>query len=99
MGEVWTHGTWTVTPGRESDFVRAWEALGDWTVSAFPAARGTLARDLERPNVFLSFGPWPDRETAARWRGSEEFQIHLAAIRETLEHFEPLLLEQVAIKP
>ena len=98
MSEVWTHGTWTVRAGRESDFVRLWEQLGDWTVKAFPGARGTLLRDMERPNVFISFGPWPDRETAARWRASEEFQRHVAAIRETLELFQPLLLELVATK-
>ncbi len=98
MSEVWTHGTWTVTPGRESDFVRLWEQLADWTVTAFPGARGTLLRDTERPNVFVSFGPWPDRETAVRWRASPEFQKHVAAIRETLELFEPLLLEPVTSK-
>lgn len=38
MGEVWTHGTWTVTAGRESDFVRRWEQLGEWTVNAFPGS-------------------------------------------------------------
>lgn len=98
MSEVWTHGTWTVTPGRESDFVRAWEELGDWTVTAFPGAQGTLLRDVERTNVFISFGPWPDRDTAVRWRASDEFQTRLATIRETLERFEPVLLEHVATK-
>lgn len=96
--EVWTHGTWTVTPGREGDFVRAWEELGDWTLRTFPGAHGTLLRDSERPNVFISFGPWPDKETVARWRASDDFQKHLAAIRETLERFEPMLLEHVATK-
>ena len=85
-------------PGREGDFVRAWEELGDWTVRAFPGANGTLLRDSERPNVFISFGPWPDKETAARWRESDDFQNHLAAIRETLERFEPVLLEHVVTK-
>ena len=98
MSEVWTHAAWTVTPGRESDFVRLWEELGNWTVKAFPGARGTLLRDTERPNVFISFGPGPDRETAARWRASAEFQKHVAAMRETLELFQPLLLEHVATK-
>ena len=98
MSEVWTHGTWTVTPGRENDFVRRWEQLGDWTVAAFPGARGTLLRDTERPNVFISFGRWPNRETAGRWRASAEFQGHVTAIGETLELFEPLLLEHVATK-
>jgi len=98
MSEVWTHGTWTVIPGRESDFVRLWGQLGEWTVGAFPGARGTLLRDVGRPNVFISFGPWPNRDTASRWRASAEFQTHIAAIRETLELFEPLLLELVAVK-
>ena len=95
---MWTHGTWTVVPGREADFVRAWEELGDWTVTAFPGARGTLLRDSQRPNVFISFGPWPDRETASSWRSSPEFRGHLDRITETLEHFEPLLLEHVTTK-
>ncbi len=98
MSEVWTHGTWTVTPGRESDFVRAWTGLGDWTVKEFPGAHGTLLRDTERRNVFISFGPWPDRDTATRWRASGDFQTHLAAIQETLERFDPMLLEHVATK-
>ena len=98
MNEVWTHGTWTVTPGRESDFVRAWKELGDWTVREFPGSHGTLLRDTERPNVFISFGPWRDKDTAARWRASDDFQVHLATIRATLERFEPLLLEHVATK-
>lgn len=98
VNEIWTHAIWTVSPGREGEFVRAWEELGNWTVSAFPGAHGTLLRDTERPNVFISFGPWPDKEAAARWRASDGFQEHLAAIRETLERFEPLLLEHVATK-
>ena len=40
MSEVWTHGTWTVIAGRESDFVRLWEQLGDWTVNAFQVHEG-----------------------------------------------------------
>lgn len=98
MSEVWTHATWTVIPGRESEFVSLWGQLGDWTVKAFPGARGTLLRDTDRPNVFISFGPWPDQDTAARWRASAEFHQHVAAIKETLELFEPVLLEPVATK-
>ena len=99
MSEVWTHGKWTVTPGRERDFVSLWEELGDWTVKAFPRARGTLLRDTERPNVFLSFGPWPDSETAAAGEAQRSSREHTAAIRETLELFEPVLLVHVATSP
>jgi len=94
----WTHGTWTVTSGRETDFAQASERPAEWTVSAFPGARATLLRDAERPNVFISFGPWPDSETVARWRASPEFQEHLDTIRETLASFEARSLEHVATK-
>ncbi|HVM09847.1 MAG TPA: antibiotic biosynthesis monooxygenase [Acidimicrobiales bacterium] len=99
MSEIWTRGTWTVIPGREDEFVEAWTRMSDWTVAAFPSARGRLLRDVERPHVFISFGPWPDRETALRWRGSSEFQEHLAAIRATLHSFEPLMMEPVVERP
>lgn len=99
MSEVWTHGTWTVVPGREDDFIAAWTHMADWTVGAYPGARGTLLRDTERPHVFISFGPWPDQETAARWRGSATFQEHLGAIHETLQSFEPLMMEHVLTTP
>lgn len=84
---VWTHGTWTVIPGRESESVRAWEELGDWMVKA--GAHGRVLRDTKEANVFISFGPWPARDAVARWRGSDDFQNYFAAIRQTLERFRP----------
>jgi hypothetical protein len=27
MANVWTHGVWTVKPGREDEFVTAWREL------------------------------------------------------------------------
>ncbi|MDP1818874.1 MAG: hypothetical protein Q8K58_03165 [Acidimicrobiales bacterium] len=97
--QVWTLATWTVRPGLESDFIAAWEALGDWTVQAFPDAHGTLVRDARQPNVFISFGPWPDRDTAERWRSSPGFRERLSVIEETLELFDPSLFDFVAERP
>ena len=93
---VYTHGTWTVTPGREDEFVRRWLELGDWTTENFPDARGTLLRDAEQSNRFVSFGPWPSAEHAERWRASPGFREHVDRIMETLESFEPLTLQLVA---
>ena len=98
MSEVWTHGTWIVKSGREDDFVRAWEALGDWTVATFPGSHGTLLRDPERPNVFVSFGPWPDRAAVAAWRSADGFRKAFATIEETLDGFEPRTLDLVTTK-
>ena len=81
-----------MTPGRESDFVRAWTELGDWTVKAFPGAHGTLLRDTERPNVFISFGPWPDRDPLRAGEGPATSDASCCD-QETPERFDPMLLE------
>jgi quinol monooxygenase YgiN len=94
--EVWTHGRWTVIPGREDDFAAAWRELADWTGSQFTTAGATLLRDRDQPNVFFSFGPWPDLETVGRWRGSDGFQQRISTIRGLLESFEAHTLDPVA---
>jgi len=93
---VYTHGTWIAKPGREDDFVARWLELGEWTTENFPAARGTLARDLEEPNRFVSFGPWPSVGHADRWRASDGFRERVARILETVESLEPRTLQLVA---
>jgi heme-degrading monooxygenase HmoA len=90
MSELYTCGTWTVAPGREDDFVAAWQDLADWTLEAMPGARwAQLVQDTERPNVFLSFGPWESDEAIAAWRESAGFQERVGRIRALLEGFEP----------
>ncbi|HZD79787.1 MAG TPA: antibiotic biosynthesis monooxygenase family protein [Actinomycetota bacterium] len=98
--EVWTHGTWTVRPGSEDDFVDAWRSLAEWTVQEFgTAAAGRLLRDQERANVFISFGPWSDLDTVERWRASEGFRDRVAMITRLLDSFEPRTLEPVTQVP
>ncbi len=95
MEEVWTHGTWTVRPGSEDEFVEAWRSMAEWTAAEFASATGTLLRDRERSNVFISFGPWPDLQTVGRWRSSEGFQERVAKIQGLLDAFEPRTLDLV----
>lgn len=90
MGDIWTHGTWTVTPGNEAAFVAQWRSLAEWTATEFVKdASAVLLRDTTRPNVFYSFGPWPDEQTIERWRDSDGFQEHLSRIRDLVDAFEP----------
>ncbi|EMY35710.1 antibiotic biosynthesis monooxygenase [Arthrobacter crystallopoietes BAB-32] len=95
---VYTLGIWLVKPGREHDFVRAWEDLARRTKEAFPGGHALLMRDRDVPNRFISTGPWESVEQIEQWRGSSLFSEGLAGIRDTLEHFEPHTLEQVAVQ-
>jgi heme-degrading monooxygenase HmoA len=98
MADVWTHGTWTVKPGREDDFVRAWRALARRATTELDVAgRPTLLRDRETPTLFVSFGPWPSIEDVDRFRSSPAFHEGVAAMEDLLESFEPRTLDEVGL--
>ena len=79
-----------MTDGRENEFVAAWEELADWTLREIPGARwAKLVQHQERPNVFLSFGPWESADAIDAWRASDGFRERVGRLRELLESFEP----------
>jgi hypothetical protein len=92
MADIWTHGVWTVKPGREDEFVRSWREL----VPVGTAAGGgapILLRDRERPSVFRSFGPWPDLDMIERFRS--EIRPRVGEMNELLEGVELFTLDEV----
>src|SRR5262245_8726530 len=94
--DVFTSGTWVVKPGLEDDFIAAWQAFAEWTKANAPGAGWVyLTRDTEQANRFVSFGPWQDAGAIAAWRAMPGFQERIRGIRELLEHFEAMTLEQV----
>ncbi len=98
MANVWTHGEWTVEPGREDEFVAAWRDLARSAMAEFsPPDPPTLLRDREHPNVFLTFGPWESAEQIERFRGSALFGERVAGMRELLESFETRTLDEVGL--
>jgi hypothetical protein len=92
MAEIWTHGVWTVKPGREDEFVRAWRELVPVGTAA-GAGAPTLLCDRDRPNVFRSFGPWPDLDAIQRFRS--EIRPRLGEMNDLLEGVELFTLDEV----
>jgi heme-degrading monooxygenase HmoA len=94
MGRIWTHGVWTVKPGREEDFIEAWSAMARGAIGEFgPPESPHLLRERERPNVFRSFGWWEDAETVERFRAY--IRPHLENIRDLTESIEFFALDEV----
>ena len=83
---VYTSGDWHVKPGREQEFVDAWQELAEWSTNEYgPDGWGKLFRDKEDPARFRSVGAWPDERVVEEWRASDGFKQRLAKIRELLE--------------
>ena len=93
---IYTAGMWIVKPGQEAQFIEVWRELATGSAREFPGASAVLLRDRDRPNVFLSRGPWQSLEQIEAWRASAIFQESLARIRPRLESFEPHSMDFVA---
>ena len=96
MTSVWTHGTWTVLRGQEDAFVEAWTGLARGSIGRFGTAPPTLLRDRDRPNVFVTFGPFAGAEEVEAFRASDLFRDGVATMRPLLESFEAATLDQIA---
>jgi quinol monooxygenase YgiN len=95
MARVWTHGTWIVKSGQEGAFVQAWSELARQVVKELRGEQPTLLRDRDKPNVFKTFGAWPDIEAVEEFRASDTFRSVVAELQPILESFEPMTLDEV----
>ena len=94
---VYTLGIWTVRPGRGGDFEDGWRRMAERTRADHPDATAVLLRDQERPDTYISFGPWDSVEQIAAWRASPMFTESVAGLRQMLAGFEPHTMDPVVV--
>ena len=96
MTRLYTHGRWLVKDGKEDDFIRLWQELADWTSQSVEGSSwGILLQDEQDSRRFSSFGPWESSEAIEAWRAADGFGERVGAIREIVESFEPLTMDEV----
>lgn len=88
---------WVVKPGREEDFVRAWRDLATFTAQQMVGRKQptTLLRDRDQPNRFITMAPWDSAATLRAWRAGPGFGERVARMREFLEDFDPMTLDDI----
>ena len=90
LNQPFTVGKWMTKAGREAAFVAEWKQFADWTAGNQPGAgTGYLLQDPERPQNFLSFGPWENAEAIQAWRDRPEFKAFASRAKELCEEFLP----------
>ena len=96
MSTVYTTGTWTPTPGRENEFVEAWERFAAWASEMPGAGTLRLTRDLYEEGRYVSFGDWSSVEEVRGWKSSPEFKERMAQVLQHVTEFQPAELGLVA---
>lgn len=87
---IYTSGIWIVKPGKETEFIQAWQAFAEWTTKNQAEARGAqLLQDIEKPGRFISFGPWKDIGSIGAWRATPEFAEFFARAKLLCDDIQP----------
>jgi heme-degrading monooxygenase HmoA len=80
MTELYSSGTWYVSPGCEEQFVERWTELISWSRQTFPAmAEAHLLQDQNLPGHFVSFATWTNPEDRTSWKRHPEFEVRFKA--------------------
>ena len=95
MDAPYTHTTWHVRDGEESEFVQRWSDWVDWSRGQGLVAPALLLRDVDSPKTFISFGPWESVHAVRNWRALPGYQEQVGRLRDVIDDFEPRTLELV----
>lgn len=88
MAKHYASGNWTVTAGREQEFIDRWLEFTGWTkANVAGALEFVLIRDVDDPRHFVSFGTWIDPDLRAAWKDGQGFAERFARCRELCEAF------------
>lgn len=94
---VYTHAEWLVHPGREDEFITAWNDLASaFAALEHPPLWGSLLRSTTEPRLFYSFGPWRSAEDVAAMRAHAPTVAVLQRVRALCERATPGGYERVA---
>lgn len=96
VAQPYSSGVWTAKPGREAEFVAAWQEFATWSLQAIEGGSwAKLLRDRAQANRFVSIGPWDSLEAIDAWRSHPGFAERVGRIRTLIESLEPSTLEAV----
>ena len=95
--EIYTLGSWRVKDGKQSEFVAAWQALGNYFKGLqHPPGTGTLLQSVDEPQQFYSFGPWQTLDDIQEMRSRPETPQEIGKLMDLCEEGRPGTFRVVA---
>ena len=89
-----TSGYWKPKDGQEDEFIAAWTEFAAWASEHDGAHLLRLARDLDNPGFFVSFGTWDSLEQIHAWKHSAGFAERMPKVQQHVDLFKPGELEE-----
>jgi heme-degrading monooxygenase HmoA len=89
---TWTVGVFTVTPGREEDFLRMLTEVEPSMAGVVHAPK--VLRDRESPNVFVTMTPWESIEAIDAFRNGRMREL-METNADVLQNWEPRTLDEI----
>lgn len=89
MSELYTTGTWRPKPGRDAEFVAAWQEFAAWAAAMPGAGTLRLTRDTGDAGRYVSLGRWQDDEAVRAWKASADFRERIGRVLQHVDGFEP----------
>lgn len=89
-------GAWTIKPGRENEFISAWNDFAQWTTELTSgASQGTLVQDIDEPRLFYCFWPFDDADAVRDWRSEPKYREFMMRMRAFCESYSPSITRLV----
>jgi heme-degrading monooxygenase HmoA len=95
VAETYTSGMWLVKEGEEEAFVEAWRGFVTWASEMSGCGTFRLVRNVDQPNMYMSFAPWESAEAQNAWKSLPEFRERIMQVRTHCEDFQPSVFELV----
>jgi len=90
INQPYTVGKWTTRVGSEKSFISEWNNFAEWTTrNQQGSGIGILLQNPERPQQFISFGPWTNVDAINAWRDRSEFKAFVVKVKDLCENFQP----------
>ncbi len=89
-------GIWLVKPGKEYDFIVAFNEFARWVFNQnLGAGEVYLLQDLQEPRRFITCGPWDSIQKIEEWRQLPEFEKFFIKAKEMCDEVTPLTMKPV----
>jgi heme-degrading monooxygenase HmoA len=96
VDQYFSVGIWLVKPGKEYDFISAFNEFAKWVFNQdLGAGEVFLLQDLQEPRRIITCGPWDSLKKIDEWRKLPEFKEFFINAKKMCDEVTPLTMKPI----